>query len=96
MKKSLASLVVALLSFGIAFSAVLLLIAGCKPADGNVYTLYRSSPVQGYSQRIQMATFDADGPEYVNRGNCEIAADLFQAQPGVTVKYWCEKGRYRE
>lgn len=44
-----------------------------------------------------MATFDANdaGPDY-NRENCAIAARLFMAQPGVTVRYWCEAGRYRE
>lgn len=53
--------------------------------------------------RYHIATFDADtkgGPkstvfEY-NWGNCMIAAELFQNQPGVRVRYWCEKGRYRD
>ena len=69
-------------------------LAACKPADDSVYTLYRGS-VTG-PMRIHVATFDsADGEDY-NRENCDIARSWLQAQPGVTVKYWCEKGRYRK
>jgi len=28
--------------------------------------------------------------------NCQIAAELFKKQQGVTVKYWCEKGIYKK
>ena len=71
-----------------------LAMAACKPADDSVYTLYRGS-VTG-PMRIHVATFDSvDGEDY-NRENCDIARSLFQAQPGVIVKYWCEKGRYRK
>lgn len=68
--------------------------AGCNlPSSTEPYTLYRSSIVGAL--RVHVATFDAsDGDEY-NAINCQIAADLFQRQPGVTVTYWCEKGRYR-
>ena len=62
--------------------------------DASTYTLYRSSVVDG-SMRIHVSTFDAaDGEEY-NQENCEIAASLFREQPGVSVRYWCEKGSYR-
>jgi hypothetical protein len=45
--------------------------------------------------RIHVATFDSnDGDEY-NRENCQTTMDLFQSQPNVKVRYWCEKGRYR-
>lgn len=45
--------------------------------------------------RLHVATFDAtDGKDY-NRENCQAAANLFVRQPGVTVRYWCENGRYR-
>jgi hypothetical protein len=70
------------------------LLAACKPGDDSAYTLYCGS-VTG-PMRIHVATFDSvDGEEY-NSGNCDIARSLFQAQPGVTVKYWCEKGRYQK
>ena len=63
-------------------------------SEAATYTLYRGS-VTG-PMRLHVATFDsADGDDY-NSGNCDIARSLFQAQPGVTVKFWCEKGRYRK
>ena len=66
---------------------------GCGPKSDGVYTLYRNSPV-GDTMRIHVATFDAaDGSDY-NIRNCEIAKTLFAEQPGVTARYWCEKGRY--
>ena len=69
---------------------------GCD--DSNVYTLYRTSPtageIHGEKARIHVATFDAAQSEEYNRLNCETARQLFAAE-GVTVRYWCEKGRYR-
>jgi hypothetical protein len=61
--------------------------------ENNVYTLYRSSAViDGDKWRLHVATFDStDGAEY-NRDNCHVAVELFQAQPGVKVTYWCERG----
>jgi hypothetical protein len=46
--------------------------------------------------RIHVATFDAAEGEGYNRENCDTASQLFQAQPGIKVRYWCEKGRYRK
>lgn len=69
------------------------LLSGCLD-DAGAYTLYRSS-VMGPNARIHVATFDSkDGNDY-NQGNCDVARQLFVAQPGVTVRYWCEKGRYK-
>ena len=86
----------------IATIAALLLGASTLSAETkDTYTLYRSSAT-GAEARIHVATFDAD--EAVrnarkegtyNQLNCSIAADLFASLPGVEVKYWCEKGRYR-
>ena len=80
------------LSFGFA-----LLLSGC--GSDNTYTLYRSG-AGGSSvadeMRIHVATFDADEKAAYNRENCDVAKDLFQNQPGVTVRYWCEKGRFRK
>ncbi len=64
-------------------------------SEDRVYTLYRNSVI-GKDKRYHVATFDADEKEDYNRGNCEIAQELFQKQPGVTVKYWCEKSYFRE
>jgi hypothetical protein len=67
---------------------------------GNVYTLYRNSVAgdERYNKamRFHVATFDASEGERYNRENCEIARGLFQDQPGVKVRYWCEKGRFRK
>ena len=64
-------------------------------AQKTTYTLYRSSAGASHQLRLHVATFDStDGAGY-NRENCEVARSLFQAQPGVTVRYWCENGRYR-
>lgn len=60
--------------------------------DGGVYTLYRSSAIDPLA-RLHVATFDASDGDYYNRDNCDIARSLFQDQPGVTVRYWCEAGR---
>jgi hypothetical protein len=63
--------------------------------EDRAYTLYRSSRTDS-AMRIHVATFDVDEKETYNRENCDSAGKLFQSQPGVTVKYWCEKGRYRK
>ncbi|MDK9721247.1 MAG: hypothetical protein OEL53_08700 [Rhodospirillales bacterium] len=76
------------------FACAVFMLSGCND-NRDVYTLYRTSPLDP-NMRIHMATFDADesSPTY-NQENCQLAADLFTKQPGVTVRYWCEKGRYR-
>lgn len=72
--------------------AAILPIAGCN-ADVGTFTLYRNSPADA-SLRIHVATFDTKESEGYNRENCDQAARLFAAQPGVTVRFWCEKGRF--
>jgi hypothetical protein len=75
---------------------VLLTLSACSGAkDETVFTLYRSS-VLNENMRIHVASFDArDGRDY-NAENCEQARQLFQAQDGVTTRFWCELGRYRK
>jgi hypothetical protein len=46
--------------------------------------------------RIHVASFNASDGESYNRGNCEQAQLLFQAQPGVKTKFWCEKGVFKK
>jgi hypothetical protein len=80
----------------VAALSVVSVLSACKPTedDSTVYTLYRGSVTD--PMRIHVATFDsADGEDY-NRENCDHARGLFQEQPGILVKYWCEKGRYRK
>jgi hypothetical protein len=72
---------------------------GLSITDDSVYTLYRTSPVPVPTpelQRVHVATFDAEGGEQYNRENCDITRQLFQAQPGIVVRYWCEKGSFRQ
>ena len=76
------------------FASCGVLMACGGAGDDRIYTLYRASPSDA-SIRTHIATFDADEKENYNRENCETAGKLFQSQPGVTVKYWCEKGRFR-
>lgn len=72
------------------------LLAGCfGTSEGNVFSLYRNS-VTNENMRLHVATFDSSDGEAYNRGNCEQAQALFQAQPGVKTKFWCEKGRFKE
>jgi hypothetical protein len=73
----------------------LLAAAACGTAEGDTHTLYRSSVVLA-NARIHVATFDAKGDAAVNQENCDIARDVFAKQPGVTVRWWCEKGRFKE
>lgn len=76
--------------------ALLLLLAGCSRAgDGETYTLYRNSVLDN-TARYHVATFDsADGDKY-NQRNCDLARMLFQEQPGVRTRFWCENGPFRK
>lgn len=63
--------------------------------EADTYTLYRSS-VLLENARLHVASFDAaDGAKY-NDENCQQAQELYQGQPGVKVKFWCEKGRFKK
>lgn len=70
------------------------LVAGCS-VDGQSFTLYRNS-VTDEGMRIHVASFNAADGEAYNRGNCEQAQQLFQAQSGVKTKFWCEKGAFKK
>lgn len=81
--------------FKIATAAIVFAaLATAADAAENAYTLYRGSVAPDVF-RVHVATFDAANGEKYNRENCAIAAGLFQRQPGVTVPYWCEWGRYK-
>jgi hypothetical protein len=66
---------------------------GCNGSDA--YTLYRGSPIMD-SARVHVATFDTSDTEAYNMENCQLAAKLFQQQPGVIVNFWCEKGTFKK
>lgn len=69
---------------------------GCseRASDGATYTLYRTSAMMG-NARIHVASFDSSDGESYNNENCNLAADLFNAQPEIKTKFWCEKGGFR-
>ena len=74
----------------------LLVVAGCGGggAEGrDTFTLYREG-IKHPAHRMHIASFDAEKDAAYNKKNCELAQQLFQAQPGVTTKFWCERGRY--
>ena len=71
---------------------VILFLSACSD---NTYTLYRTQ-VRNENARTHVATFDAKDGEAYNMGNCQIAQELFQKQPEVSIKYWCEKGKYKK
>jgi hypothetical protein len=83
----------------LALLASCLLLSACLnstgSSDGSTFVLYRNS-VTDENMRLHVATFDAADGEAYNRGNCEQAMNLFQAQPGVQTKFWCEKGHFRK
>jgi hypothetical protein len=80
--------------FGRAILAAALCAAACQGST-KTYTLYRSSVLDA-AMRLHVASFDSADGEAYNRENCEVARSLFQQQPGATVKYWCEKGRFQK
>jgi len=78
------------------WSVTVLLLQACSATGtGQEYTLYRNA-VSDPAMRIHVATFDAsDGDEY-NQENCLVAQVLFQAQDGISTRFWCEKGRFHK
>jgi hypothetical protein len=81
--------------FLVAIIVVLFAAPASAQTDGGIYTLYRNSVLDA-SMRIHIATFDAEEGEDYNAENCNIAADLFQRQPDVETRFWCEPGRYHD
>lgn len=82
-------------SHGWQYSPVLalLILAGCGAEGRDTYTLYRNG-ITDPAQRLHVATFDSEEGKDYNEKNCALAQQLFQAQPGVKTKFWCERGRY--
>ncbi len=70
------------------------ILLGCSGSDSK-YTLYRNS-VTDENLRVHVATFDAESGNDYNMGNCMIAQELFQKQPGIKTKFWCERGNFKK
>jgi hypothetical protein len=71
---------------------VLPLLAACSDSE---YTLYRNS-ITDANMRIHVASFNTSDGDAYNNENCNLAAKLFQSQPGVETRFWCEKGSYKK
>lgn len=71
------------------------LMAGCGGGGGDQYTLYRNSILDA-NLRIHIATFDTSDGDAYNNENCNLAARLFQQQPEVKARFWCEKGTFKK
>ena len=70
-------------------------IASPSEADSTApFSLIRDSAIDP-TMRIHVATFDTREGEAYNLENCNIVAVLMQQQPGVTTRFWCERGAYR-
>jgi hypothetical protein len=41
-------------------------------------------------------TFDAAEDKDYNKNNRETARDLLGSQPGVTLRHWCERGKFTQ
>lgn len=80
-----------------ALSLLLIAVLGACDSDDRTYTLYRNSPAF-QAMRIHFASFNANERSAYNQENCEIVARHMNASLGSTpaVRYWCEKGRFRE
>ncbi|MCI0599142.1 MAG: hypothetical protein L0Y50_01720 [Beijerinckiaceae bacterium] len=81
--------------FAAAIAAALAGCGGSGASENELFVLYRNSVINE-NMRIHVATFDASDGEAYNKGNCEQAQALFQAQPGVKTRFWCEKGRFKK
>jgi hypothetical protein len=75
----------------VTFSIAVTLASSAFATEGT-YSLYRTSLVEGVS-KVHIATFDTSNGGDYNLENCQLAAELFQNQPGVKTKFWCEQGR---
>jgi hypothetical protein len=76
-------------------TATLLIFGTTAAANETAATLIRNS-VLNENMRLHIATFDTNAGEAYNWENCQLAAKLFQAQPNVTTRFWCEKGKFKD
>ena len=70
-----------------------------KASGEHIYTLYRGGAILK-SVRINVATFETIGENITfNMENCELVASILnETQKNIPnpVKFWCEKGEYKE
>lgn len=76
-------------------SFCLMLFGQVAIAEEGTFILMRNSLLDS-SMRIHIASFDTDEGSDYNSENCWLAADLFQNQPGVLTRFWCEASEGKE
>lgn len=62
----------------------------------NKYQTLYSNSILDATARVHVGTFDSDAGGAYNKRNCEGTRQLFQKHPGLTIKFWCEPGRYKK
>ena len=75
--------------------SIAIVMIGCDASESTSFTLYRNS-ILDENMRIHVATFDASDGDRYNKENCNQAQELFQKQPAVKTKFWCEKGSFKK
>ena len=70
---------------------LLFALAACN--SDNVATLYKKGLEK--SERVHIATFDADGGFEANNTSCAAITVLLEQQDPMN-RYWCEQGRYHK
>ena len=73
------------------FLLAFVMLAACN--SDNVATLYKKGLEK--TERIHVATFDADGGFEANNTSCAAIIVLLEQQDAMN-RYWCEKGRYHQ
>ena len=76
------------------FLTIILFILGTTASANETAATFYWNSVLNENARYHIATFDTNEGEAYNWENCQLAAKLFQAQPGVTTRFWCEKGKF--
>lgn len=73
---------------------VCLMVASPAKAESDAtFSLIRDSALDP-TMRIHVATFDTREGKAYNLENCNLVAVLMQQQPGVTTRFWCERGAF--
>lgn len=69
-----------------------ILAAPLAAQEADVYSLYRASEKDRLAA-IHIATFEAEDGQEDNAGICWQVAEMLQARPEATLRYWCKPGR---
>ncbi len=74
------------------FLLVLMSAPMAQAQEPDVYSLYRASEKDRLAA-VHIATFEAADGQEDNAEICWQVAEMLQARPEVTLRYWCKPGR---